>query len=41
MTDPLLITDLDGTLLRFDFLVETGLLFPRDQPHHRKRRVKL
>jgi hypothetical protein len=28
-----LVIDLDGTLLRSDLLVETALLFVRDQPH--------
>jgi 4-hydroxybenzoate polyprenyltransferase/phosphoserine phosphatase len=28
-----LVVDLDGTLLRSDLLIETGLLFLRDQPH--------
>ena len=28
-----LVVDLDGTLIRSDLLVETGLLFLRDQPH--------
>ena len=31
--EPPLVIDLDGTLLRSDLLVETGLLFLRDQPH--------
>lgn len=34
VTDALpLVVDLDGTLLRSDLLVETGLVFLRDQPH--------
>ncbi len=33
MMDPPLVVDLDGTLLRSDLLVETGLLYLRDQPH--------
>lgn len=31
--EPPLVIDLDGTLLRSDLLVETGLLFLRNQPH--------
>jgi len=31
--DPPLVIDLDGTLLRSDLLLETGLVFLRDQPH--------
>jgi 4-hydroxybenzoate polyprenyltransferase/phosphoserine phosphatase len=31
--EPPLVVDLDGTLLRSDLLLETGLLFLRDQPH--------
>jgi 4-hydroxybenzoate polyprenyltransferase len=31
--EPPLVIDLDGTLLRSDLLLETGLLFLRDQPH--------
>lgn len=33
MTKPPLVVDLDGTLLRSDLLVETGLVFMRDRPH--------
>lgn len=33
MEEPPLVVDLDGTLLRSDLLVESGLLFVRDQPH--------
>lgn len=32
MTEPPLVIDLDGTLLRSDLLIETGLVFLRDQP---------
>lgn len=32
MEEPPLVIDLDGTLIRSDLLVETGLLFLRDQP---------
>ena len=31
--EPPLVIDLDGTLLRSDLLMETGLVFLRDQPH--------
>jgi 4-hydroxybenzoate polyprenyltransferase/phosphoserine phosphatase len=31
--EPPLVVDLDGTLLRSDLLIETGLVFLRDQPH--------
>ena len=31
--EPPLVVDLDGTLLRSDLLLETGLVFLRDQPH--------
>ena len=33
MEEPPLVVDLDGTLLRSDLLVESGLAFMRDQPH--------
>lgn len=33
MDEPPLVIDLDGTLLRSDLLIETGLVFLRDQPH--------
>ena len=33
MTEPPLVVDLDGTLLRSDLLLESGLDFLRDQPH--------
>lgn len=33
MKEPPLVVDLDGTLLRTDLLIETGLVFFRDQPH--------
>ena len=32
MDEPPLVIDLDGTLLRSDLLIETGLMFLRDQP---------
>lgn len=33
LDEPPLVVDLDGTLLRSDLLVESGLVFLRDQPH--------
>ena len=33
LEEPPLVIDLDGTLIRSDLLVETGLMFLRDQPH--------
>ena len=33
MAEPPLVVDLDGTLLRTDLLLETGLVYLRDRPH--------